>query len=575
MSGRYAIAFGRGSHRHELGARATSVRLPVRIDTPELFLVAADETPCLSEDGAILVGQIFADPGKRLSSLPAGLAGAVNTTQLRSALDGHWGNFAFFCASGEEAIVYREPSGSVPVYRFGEPHETIFTSDADLALMLGLQARAEVDARFLVHWLQFPFLRTSRTGLSGVREMLPGVLLTRTGSGRWNEGQGWHPAAFVGRDKAIIDPTEAAGRLRETAMSVVAAQPGSRPIALRLSGGLDSSIIAACLSHAGWRFPCINFATRSRDGDERGYARAVAERFGLQVVELVEHEATELVPPLRPSFRPLINPLLAPFEHAIKQAAAELGAEMLIDGGGGDNLFCSISSAAPVIDALRKSGPLSAGRAVADIAERADCTAWEVLAAAARRLLKPRPEWQEDRSLLNRRALLRAPELHPWLRDLPAPPGKREHVEALVHIQHFLDRGLCCDVLHPLLAQPLLELCLRVPSWLWQRGGRDRAVAREAFAGLVPDSVLRRRVKGSLQGLLYRSFDKLRDEMRDRLVSGELASRGIVDPDAIQRALTGDAWTSDMVQLRISEMVALELWLESWRSRPRVASTGL
>ena len=575
MPERYAIAFGRGSHRHELGVRAAAIQLPVRIETPELLLVAPAETPFLSEGGAILVGQIHAASSERLNSLPDSLAGAVNAAKLRSALTDHWGSFAFFCASDEAAIVYREPSGSVPVYRLGEPHQTIFVSDAELAVALGLTGRAEVDALFLAHWLQFPFLRTSRTGLTGVREVLPGVLQTRTGPGVWNEGHGWHPSAFVGRDRTIDNPAEAARRLQETALSVVAAQPGARPIALRLSGGLDSSIIAACLAQAGFRFPCINFATQSRDGDERDYARAVAERFGLELVELVEGERSVFVPPLRPSFQPQINPLLAPFERAIGQAAAELGASLLIDGGGGDNLFCSISSAAPVIDALRRSGPRTAGRAVADIAERADCTTWEVLAAASRRLLKPRPAWKEDRSLLNRRALLRAPELHPWLQNLPAPPGKREHVEALVHIQHFLDRGLCSNVLHPLLAQPLLELCLRIPSWLWMLGGRDRAVARDAFAGLVPDCVLRRRVKGSLQSLLYRSFEQLREEMRERLVSGELARAGIVNPDAIVDALTSNAWMSDLVQLRISEMVALELWLESWRSRPWAASNRL
>ena len=572
MLGRYAIAFGRGSHRHELGARAAAAELPVRIETPDLLLVAPAGTRFLCEGGAILVGQMFASTSGRLGSLPDGLADVLDAAKLHAALDGHWGNFAFFNALGEDAIVYREPSGAVPVYRFGEPHETIFASDADLALTLGLQARAEVDARFLVHWLQFPFLRTSRTGLTGVREVLPGVLLTRTGSG-WIEGRGWHPAAFVGRNSAIDNPDDAARRLRETALDVVAAQLTDRPIALRLSGGLDSSIIAACLSRAGFRFPCINFATRSRDGDERGYARAVADRFGVQLVELVENELSGLVPPVRPSFRPLINPLLAPFERAIEQAALELGAEVLIDGGGGDNLFCSISSAASVIDALSRLGPRTATQAVADVAERADCTTWDVLAAATRCLLKPRPAWKEDRSLLNRRVLLRAPELHPWLQRLPGPPGKREHVEALVHIQHFLDRGICSDVLHPLLAQPLLELCVRIPSWLWQRGGRDRAIARDAFAGLVPDSVLRRRVKGSLQSLLYRSFDKLREEMRDRLVSGELVRAGIVDPDAIHNVLSGDAWMSDVVQLRISEMVALELWVECWRSRSWAASS--
>ena len=105
MLGRYAIAFGRGAHRHELGARAAAGQLPVRIETPELLLVAPAGTPCLSEGSAILVGQIFAAASERLDSLPAGLAEAASAAELRSALEGHWGNFAFVCASEEESIV--------------------------------------------------------------------------------------------------------------------------------------------------------------------------------------------------------------------------------------------------------------------------------------------------------------------------------------------------------------------------------------------------------------------------------------------------------------------------------------
>ncbi|HWJ37330.1 MAG TPA: asparagine synthase-related protein, partial [Sphingomicrobium sp.] len=111
----------------------------------------------------------------------------------------------------------------------------------------------------------------------------------------------------------------------------------------------------------------------------------------------------------------------------------------------------------------------------------------------------------------------------------------------------------------------LLDLCMQIPSWLWLRGGRDRAVARDAFRGLVPDSILKRRMKGSLQGMLYRSFSALRETMRELLTSGELAEHAIVNPSLIDEALQSEAWMTDEVQLRISEMVALELWLRSWR----------
>jgi hypothetical protein len=55
--------------------------------------------------------------------------------------------------------------------------------------------------------------------------------------------------------------------------------------------------------------------------------------------------------------------------------------------------------------------------------------------------------------------------------------------------------------------------------------------------------------------------------MRGLLVEGELAKLQIVDAAAIEDALNGEVWMRDQVQLRISEMAALELWIRSWRPR--------
>ena len=72
-------------------------------------------------------------------------------------------------------------------------------------------------------------------------------------------------------------------------------------------------------------------------------------------------------------------------------------------------------------------------------------------------------------------------EPHPWLAPHPSlGPGKADQIRMVAGIHHFLPdpAPLTPASLHPLLAQPLLELCLRIPSWLWVAGGRDRALAR-------------------------------------------------------------------------------------------------
>jgi asparagine synthase (glutamine-hydrolysing) len=518
-------------------------------------------------DSAV-VGQLFArDDGHAYSCASKNVEADKSSLDLNELLRTHWGNFALFSAfKAGSPIVYRDPSGAVCVYQH-EQAEGIFVSDAELARTLGLIDSPAIDTDFMRHWLQFPFLRTARTGIEGIREVLPGTCRTRV-DGVWSDRPIWHPSEFTRRKDAILDPDEAANRLRRVALATVARQVRG-PVVLQLSGGLDSSILAACLHEAEVPFTGVNFATRSADGDERRYARAVAVSLGVPLVEIEEEELRTLSGPTHRDFRPGTNPLLAPFERAVDQCAEEVGASLIVDGGGGDNLFCSVNSAAPVLDALYWAGPRTAIRTVDDITSRAGCTSWEVVRSSARRAWKGRyrRHWKEDRYLLKREAILTAPEGHPWLSPSGRhQPGKLEHIESLIHIQHFLDRTLTPsrNVIHPLIAQPLLELCLRIPTWLWLSGGRDRAIARQAFNGLLPESVLQRRTKGSLQSLFHRSFHRLSGEIRDLLLTGELRKLGILDADAVEEAFRSRA-NDEFVQLRLTEMTALELWLQSWR----------
>jgi asparagine synthase (glutamine-hydrolysing) len=196
---------------------------------------------------------------------------------------------------------------------------------------------------------------------------------------------------------------------------------------------------------------------------------------------------------------------------------------------------------------------------------------------AAFRGVGRRRAWNEDRAFLKKDALLPRSDVHPWLcAPRFALPGKSDHVRSLVQIQHFLDRRLSggTAALHPLMAQPLLETCLAIPTWLWVRGGVDRAIARQAFKDMLPAEILRRKNKGSLEGLFHRSFVRLRCELRDILLGGELRGLEILDAAAVEMAFAAGESIPVEDQMRISEMVALDLWLQSWRAREPAALKG-
>ena len=175
--------------------------------------------------------------------------------------------------------------------------------------------------------------------------------------------------------------------------------------------------------------------------------------------------------------------------------------------------------------------------------------------------------WPADRTFLLSSGTIDEPECHPWIASAThLPPGSADHVRMIAGIHHFLPDPQPGDALglHPLLAQPIVELCLRVPSWLWFTGGRDRAVARAAFRGIVPDRILDRRGKGSLESMFMRGYLESRAKLRDFLVDGCLAQHGIIDADALAAYLALPGQRRDAGYIRILEIASAEQWLRSF-----------
>ena len=102
-----------------------------------------------------------------------------------------------------------------------------------------------------------------------------------------------------------------------------------------------------------------------------------------------------------------------------------------------------------------------------------------------------------------------------------------------------------------------------MPWMLAVQGGRDRAVARAAFAVDLPPLIADRRTKGSPQGFLRRIFDAQLPAALALLRGGRLVDAGIVDPLFIDEA--GDeAWRDDGRDLRILTFCAAETWVRCW-----------
>lgn len=561
----------------QIEARCWPSSLPsgwkVLLHDDDLIIFAPDTEPALLFGNGAVLGSLFRRVDSRRVPEPTRELGQhIEATRGQCLIEAHWGAwFAVFSGAGGHWAL-RDPSAFAPVYYKAEDGVSLYYSDLGAALELGVEpGRPDLD--FLRHWVTFPHLRTARTGLQGTSELLPGTRREVTDAAE-TLTVAWTPWTFAAADRQIAEFEDAAERLRREALNTVPAQARERgELLLELSGGLDSSVIAASLKAAGLRFRTVNFVTRTAEGDERRYARAVAAITSAQHFEIEEVEAPlDFGPAERRRLRPGLSPVMVPLHRQFAGHGEQVGADTFVTGAGGDNVFCYLTTAAPVLDAWRQLGAAAAlGKTLQDVSEMCGCTAWTTSRFALRKVvreLRGASPWRRDADFLAADAAPAIPEPHPWLDAARGTlPGKREHIAALLRIQHVTDpetRLSHLPFLHPLIAQPLVELCLRIPTWLWVRGGHNRAVTRAAFRGLLPEEVLDRRSKGRLEAMCLRAYLRHRLEIDELLLGGLMRQVGLLDPDSVEAYLEREGSPSDARYFRIFELVAAELWLRSW-----------
>lgn len=490
-----------------------------------------------------------------------------------------WGDFVAIRYDLERAgrfSLFRSPMGLLPCYYRTSPSgELVVCSLARDGLAVTGEHPTVAWGQVAQH-LARRQLRLEATCIEGVHELEGGCELIFEKGKAPGGRRRWNPWTFSRPDAWINSEEEAAARLRSTIEGVTAAQSSRHGhLLLGLSGGLDSSIVAAGLKACGACFSAINLVTADPNGDERDYAALAAQATGADLHLAPESEA--LVDWRRSDAAHLPRPVASSFtqsaDHQQQALARHLGASGYITGGGGDHIFCYIQSCTPLIDCLRHHGPGGQTfRTALDIARSADVSLGSVLRAALRRSLRfsNSYRWKADTAYLSSEIARIVEEAlgHGWgdpPRDIP--PGKAMHVAWLQHAQNHMEgygRERDLPIEWPLLAQPVVELCLRIPSWMWFAGGQNRAMARRAFREALPDVLLDRRSKGSPESVLIRSYQASRDDILETLLGGHLARQGLLDCASLRSIPGREAGFRSVDYRRVMGLLDVEIWLQSW-----------
>lgn len=547
--------------------------LGILLKTPRMCFVACPSSRHLKPvgDTSLIWGSLF---DRRSARFLVRLHDVELQAPAERFVTQFWGGYLALREQANSVEIFRDPSGMIPAYVASVDGVSVVTSCPGTLVSLGLLSPS-VDFTIVTQALAFRDLRPARTALRGFSELHPGTAI-EIGGEVSRVRQIWSPWTFTRPEVEISDRGQAVKAVRETVLQAATSWAGtcSRPI-VELSGGLDSSIVTASLAHAGAAPTCATFVPLPGDSDERHYARAVAEHHGLRIEELeidIGHvdvtasDSSALPWPCARSFAQALD-------RPLQRLALSIGADMFYSGGGGDNVFCHLQSSLPILDAIRRHGlGMQAVRTTMDVAEVADITFWEAARSAlGRRFEGDRllPKARINRFLAKSAlADLPWPAGNPWLEaERQSLAGKRRHVWALLSILNHMEgfgRQAIGPICSPLLSQPVVETCLRIPTWLWFERGQNRSVARAAFRDLLPRAVVGRQSKAAFDSLGASVIRSNIGVLRGMLLDGLLVRQGIADAVTIETALARDMPDGEAV----ADLLALsdvEAWARAWK----------
>lgn len=529
------------------------------------------------EGGGAVVGPTWPMPGATVSQRPRD-AGPRDVAMAYT--EARWGRYVAFLSDRTVGTtsVLRDPSGLLEALSWRTRDGDQVVSSDPFGLPVGLRPPwPSLNWDRIATYVGLLSAATTAPLFDGLTAIGPGELYDlASGAAELI----WRSSVFTATSADKAEDVAAELVRRVDACTAALVEPHAK-VLMALSGGLDSSIVAASLVAvgAGPKVACwLNRAGDRRDGDETAYARGVTDRLGMPLTAVAKP-----LTPLEPGDLDEIGQFLWPAINAVDPArdrdeVARLrtnGATGLISGDGGDAVFLQAPHAAIWDDLYGREGLRALFSPVlADVARRSRQSVWGVLAQAhALRRGRAAPTMAPSRFATRWvREAVRMTR-HRWVADAHeagVPAGKRLQIQAIANCQVFRGesrRAREADLIFPLLAQPVVELCLRIPSPVLAGAAYDRAFARSAFADRLPPEVRDRRGKGNLAGYFSRLVAVSLPTLQPYLIEGCLAEARVLDRDRLNAALDPAQLLHGTRGNELLILCAMESWVRHWQTR--------
>jgi asparagine synthase (glutamine-hydrolysing) len=431
-------------------------------------------------------------------------------------LDGMFA-FALWDARARRLLLARDRLGKKPLKYAELPDGLAFASELKALLAANLVERA-VDPVQIDAYLTFGHVPGSGTGFARIRKLPPAHRLL------WEKGrtriERWWDLDYT--RKISLPVEEWRERVREAVRSAVRRRLVSDvPLGAFLSGGIDSSIVVACMAEASSRaVETFSIGFEHEAYNELPFARRLAERYATSHHEFfVRADDVALLPKLARLYEePYADSSALPSWFLARETRAHV--TVALNGDGGDEGFVGYGRYAQFPLWRRRVAPLR-------------LPGLRGLVAASSRLPGLAPDWKRKLEAAAGMAAARTGEAYAWaIRMLSEGekrrlyrPDARSPSDPVAPFAAWLDDPragadlvdqLCfADVMtylpddllvkmdlatmahglearSPLLDHHLLELAASIPASVRAPGGRLKGLLKEAFHEALPPGHLDR-----------------------------------------------------------------------------------
>ncbi len=322
--------------------------------------LATGQQPMSNEDGTLWLvfnGEVFnyVELRAELVALGHTFRTHSDTEVILHAFES-WGEDAFSRFNGqfaialwdsrrEELVLARDRLGVRPVYYAEHEGRVVFGSEVK-ALFAGRPSLPrELDPIGLEQTFTFWSIVPPQSVFRGVSELPPATVRRYGRDGSVTERPYWtpsYPRHDHGRFRGSLDEaTSAVGEALERATSLRMLR-ADVPVGSYLSGGLDSSLIAALGRRVkGERFQTFSIRFTDAEHDETDFQRTMAERLGTDHHEIVVTEsdiAASFPEVIRSTERPILRTAPAPL-FLLSKLVRESGIKVVLTGEGADEMF--------------------------------------------------------------------------------------------------------------------------------------------------------------------------------------------------------------------------------------------